>query len=152
MHQRHQRIRRKLFFMCISILVPFFPMQMFWLYGNIMAAVATLQPYDFNKSHNRSSTFNLVTFTTSQGVSFFEMNTNYIPILTVLPLFWFFGVTKEAVNIYRVYLLNIGLGKWFPKLHEEYDPDRTRDGSQRSWGQQISVFLKSGSGSGRSSE
>lgn len=136
--------------MCLSIMVPFFPMQMFWLYANIEAGLGSLRPYDFKKIHN-PATFNLVTFMTSGGMSFLEMNGNYMAIITVVPIFWFFGFTKEAVNIYRVYCLRIGLGRFFPKLHEEYEPDRSRSSSAlRSWGQNISGFLKSGSGSGTS--
>lgn len=145
MHLRHQRIRRKLYWMCVSIMVPFFPMQMFFLYVNIMAGLRYLQPYDFRKIHD-SPEFTMVTFTTSEGISFVEMNMTYMAAITGVPLFWFFGFTKEALNVYRVYLLKVGLGRWFPKLHEEYDPDRTRTGSVRSWGQQISKLLKSGSG------
>jgi pheromone a factor receptor len=121
---------------------------MFWLYTNIAAGLDSLMPYNFSKIHD-PATFNLITFTTSQGMSFLEMNGNYMAIITVLPIFWFFGFTKEAVNKYRVYCLNIGLVRFFPKLHEEYDPDRTRTSNTlRSWGQNISGFLKSGKGSG----
>ncbi|OIW33834.1 mating type pheromone G-protein coupled receptor [Coniochaeta ligniaria NRRL 30616] len=150
MNARHQRIRRKLFLMCLSILIPFFPMQMFWLYANIAGGLLHLKPYDFKKQHD-PATFNLVTFTTSPGMGFFDMNGNYMAIITVLPIFWFFGFTKESINIYRVGCLNIGLGRFFPKLHEEYEPDRTRStNALRSWGQNISGFLKSSrSGSGR---
>jgi len=138
--------------MCTSILVPFLPMQLFWLYFNISLGLASLKPYNFGQIHN-PATFNLVTFKTSKGISPLEINGNYMAIITVLPIFFWFGFTKEAVNTYRVYCLNVGLGKYFPKLHEEYEPDRSRTSNAlRSFGQNISGFLKSGSrgGSGAS--
>ncbi|KAI1021249.1 hypothetical protein LB505_000088 [Fusarium chuoi] len=38
-------------------------------------------------------------------------------------------MTKDAMNSYRRGLLCLGFGCLFPKLHEEYDPDRTIGGS-----------------------
>ncbi|KAB5558404.1 pheromone A receptor-domain-containing protein [Coniochaeta sp. 2T2.1] len=149
MRARQQRIRRKLFFMCISTMAPFFPIQMLFLYTNIAGGLKNLRPYDFKTIHN-PATFNLVTFRTSPAMSFLEMNRNYICIITVVPLFWYFGLTKEAINVYRVYCLNLGLGRFWPKLHEEYEPDRTRTNTVRSWGANISGFLKSDSRSGSS--
>lgn len=132
--------------MCTSVLIPFLPMQLFWLYTNIEAGLDSLQPYDFAKVHN-PATFNLITFTTSQGVNSLDINGNYMAIITVVPIFFWFGFTKEAVNTYRVYCLNVGLGRFFPKLHEEYEPDRTRSSDTvRSWGKNISSFLKGGAG------
>lgn len=145
MNRRHLRIRRKLFLMTMVILVPFFPMQMFWLYSNIVSGLNDLQPYDFHRIHS-SGTFNLVTFTTSDKMSFVEMNMNYVAILSVIPIAWFFAATKDAINTYRVYLLALGMGRFFPKLHVEYEPDRTRSSGPRSWGQQISNILKSSNG------
>lgn len=131
--------------MCSSILVPFLPMQLFWLYYAIASGLKFVQPYDFGKIHD-PATFNLITFTTSQGVNPLDMNGNYMAIITVVPIFFWFGFTKEAVNTYRVYCLNVGLGRFFPKLHEEYEPDRTTTTNTiRSWGQNISSFLKNGS-------
>lgn len=146
MHARHQRLRRKLFFMCMSVLIPFLPMQLFWLYYNIAGGLDDLQPYDFAKVHD-PATFNLVTFTTSQGLNSLDLNGNYMAIITVVPIFLWFGFTKEAVNTYREYCLNVGLGRFFPKLHDEYEPDRTRSANTaRSWGRNLSEFLRSGRG------
>lgn len=139
---RNQRMRRKLYLLSLCILIPFFPLQMLFMYSNIMNSVHRMQPYDFAKIHN-SGIFNRITFTVSAQTSFPEMNLNYISVITVVPIFWFFGVTKEAMNTYRVYFLACGLGKWFPRLHDEYDPDRTRTGTSRSWGAQLGSLLKS---------
>ena len=150
MQQRHQRIRRKLFFMCMSTMVLFLPLQIFFLYMNIKAGLDSLMPYDFKKIHD-SPMFDLVTFTTSPGMGFLDMNSNYVAIVTVGPLFWYFGLTKEAINIYRVYCLNIGLGRLFPRLREEYNPDRSRGGS-KSWVQKISGALRTGGNVPKSSK
>lgn len=144
-HQRHQRMRRKLYLLALVILVPYFPIEMLFLYSNIMNGLHDLQPYNFVKTHS-SPGFTRITYHTYAETDFVEMNHNYIAILTVIPIFWFFGVTKEAVNTYRVYGLALGLGKWFPKLHDEYDPDRTSTAASTKsmgWGAQLGSLLKS---------
>jgi pheromone a factor receptor len=138
-------MRRKLYLLAVVIMVPYFPIEMLFLYSNIMNGLHNLQPYNFAKTHN-SPSFTRITYSSYAETDFVEMNHNYIAILTVIPIFWFFGVTKEAVNTYRVYGLALGLGKWFPKLHDEYDPDRTRTGPSTrswSWGAQLGSFLRS---------
>ncbi|ATY65288.1 a-pheromone receptor, partial [Cordyceps militaris] len=56
--------------------------------------------------------------------SFGSLNNGYISILTAIPIFLFFGMTKDAINSYRMVLVYIGLGKVWPDLRNEYDPDR----------------------------
>lgn len=144
MAQRHQRMRRKLYFMTLSILVPFFPIELLFLAYNLLSLNLPLKPYDFYQIHhgNNPFPFEFISFTTSDLVGFVDLNSNYMPVITVIPLFWFFGTTKEAINIYREYLLALGLGRWFPKLHDEYDPDRSSS-TGMSWRQSLSKVLRS---------
>jgi pheromone a factor receptor len=138
----HQRMRRKLYLLTLIILIPFFPLQMLFMYSNTMNSIGRMQAYNFDKIHN-SGIFTRITFSVYDQASFSDMNLNYISVITVIPIVWFFGATKEAMNTYRTYFLALGLGKWFPKLHDEYDPDRTRTGAPRSWGAQFGSLLKS---------
>ena len=118
--------------MALSILVPFLPIQFMFLAYNLVSLNYPVQSYDFARIHSGQNPypFTLVSFTTSDQVSFIDLNNNYISTITAVPIFWFFGATKEAINTYRSYLLSIGFGRFFPGLHEEYDPDRF---SGRSW-------------------
>jgi pheromone a factor receptor len=148
MAQRHHRVRRKLYLMSLSILIPFLPVQLLFLVYNVSAFGHPMKSYNYSQIHfgKNPYPFNFVSFTTSDRVGFIEMNVNYMSVITVIPLFWFFGATKEAINMYREYLLTVGLGRFFPKLHQEYDPDRTQT-SNRSWGKRFS-WLARNSGTG----
>lgn len=116
--------------MVISILVPFLPIIITLAVINFMAAFP-LQPFDYHLIHNQPfpNMWSNIIFLPSNGVPFVYMNSCYITILATIPVFIFFGTTKDAMNSYRLVLLFIGLGYIFPKLHEEYDPDRDAYGS-----------------------
>lgn len=131
--------------MALSILIPFVPIQLLFLYYNLLALNLPLKPYDFKQIHygNNPYPFNFISFSTSDTIGFIELNRNYVAIITVVPIFWFFGLTKEAINTYRQYLLALGLGKWFPNLNEEYDPDRTGRSSLFHCRRSIEKVLKS---------
>ncbi|KAK1769176.1 pheromone A receptor-domain-containing protein [Phialemonium atrogriseum] len=145
MVQRHHRVRRKLYLMALSILIPFVPIQLLFLYYNLLALNLPLKPYDFKQIHygNNPYPFNFISFSTSDTIGFIELNRNYVAIITVVPIFWFFGLTKEAINTYRQYLLALGLGTLFPNLNEEYDPDRAGRSSLFHCRRSIEKVLKS---------
>ncbi|KAF4963107.1 hypothetical protein FZEAL_10956 [Fusarium zealandicum] len=90
-----------------------------------------LKPFSYDVIHNHPFPYQWanIIFLPSNGVGFAYMNNCYITILAAIPIFLFFGMTKDAMNSYRRALLYIGLGHIFPKLHEEYDPDRDAYGS-----------------------
>ncbi|OTA08536.1 hypothetical protein A9Z42_0002400 [Trichoderma parareesei] len=122
---RSQRARRRLYLMVISILTPFLPIVLALAVLNIIL-VHPLQPFDFHAIHNHGPgeiPWNAVVYLPSTSISWAYMNICYIPIVTAVPIFAFFGMTKDAMNCYRLVLLSVGLGKLFPRLHEEYNPD-----------------------------
>jgi pheromone a factor receptor len=123
---RAQRTRRRLYLMVISIMVPFLPINILMFVYNVWS-IRGLVPYDYNAIHTQNNPypFNSVLLVTSDKLTFQLMNVPYIAILTAIPIFVFFGTTKDAMNDYRKILLFVGLGKPFPKLNEEYDPDRS---------------------------
>ncbi|KAK7430082.1 hypothetical protein QQZ08_003473 [Neonectria magnoliae] len=127
---RAQRTKRRLYLMVISIMVPFLPVVIILAMLNIRHA-SPLKPYDYDAIHNPIFPYpwNTITYLPSNQLEFAFINNCYIPILSAVPVFVFFGMTKNAMNSYRRGCLHLGLGWFFPMLHEEYDPDRDAYGS-----------------------
>lgn len=122
---RAQRTKRRLYLMVVSILAPFLPLVITLAVVNLIDSTP-LRPFDYDAIHNRGFPFpwNSIIFLPSNNFGFAYMNICYIAILTAVPIFVFFGMTKDAMNSYRRGLLSLGLGYCFPRLRQEYDPDR----------------------------
>lgn len=123
---RSQRTKRRLYLMVMSILAPFLPITVTLCVLNVRA-LGALEPFDFNEIHHSTTAvipWGAIVFLPSRLIDFGSLNNGYISILTSIPIFLFFGMTKDAMNSYRVVLLFLGLGKVWPNLHHEYDPDR----------------------------
>ncbi|EFX00552.1 a-pheromone receptor [Grosmannia clavigera kw1407] len=125
---RSQRARRKLYLMALSILLPYAPIEAIFCAINIMMGWPWNSPTSFHYVHFAGivSTWNSIYIISYDHVSFSEMNLNWIPIVTAFVIFTFFGTSKEGINTYRRWLVFFGLGRLFPTLNLEYDPDRTR--------------------------
>lgn len=139
---RANRTKRKLYGMTLSILLPYTILIFIFLYRNIRSGSTWTAPYSFSAVRN-NPLWNKVLYVTSAQAGFPRLQLNYVPILTAVPIFLFFGTTSEAINTWRRALLALGLGRVFPSLNKEYDPDRPRKGSGvssrnphslRSWG------------------
>ncbi|CAK7273739.1 a-factor receptor [Sporothrix epigloea] len=123
---RRQRARRKLYFMVLCILVPYTPVTAAFAAVDIMEGWPWTYPSSFRKVHiDGPVPYNSISILGVQDLSFITLNMSWIPVVSAFVAFVFFGTSKEAINIYREYLLAIGLGHVFPRLHEVYDPDRT---------------------------
>lgn len=140
---RSQRTKRRLYLMVVSIIVPFLPVLITFT-ALTMAHSLPLLPYSYKAAHHHdlpdlefSPPWNTVAFVPSTEIALVLLNTPYISIVTAVPIFVFFGMTKDAINDYRKVCLFFGLGKFWPSLHEEYDPDRRalRSGSSSTAGQ-----------------
>jgi pheromone a factor receptor len=122
--------------MALSILIPYLPIIMAFLALELID-VFPLQSFNFDRIHysNNPYPWDAILFVPSSEINFTYMNSVYVPIITVIPIFWFFGKTKEALNMYRRCLVTVGLGRFFPNLNEEYDPDRRKgaSGGSQSW-------------------
>ncbi|RGP63720.1 pheromone a factor receptor [Fusarium longipes] len=129
-NQRAQRTKRRLYLMVLVILIPYLPVVITLAVLNILGAFP-LQPFDYDLIHNRIWPYpwSAVILVPSNGFTFVHLNNCYIDILAAIPVVLFFGMTKDAINTYRRGLLCVGFGRLFPKLDEEYDPDRTTYGS-----------------------
>ncbi|QPH01546.1 hypothetical protein C2857_005749 [Epichloe festucae Fl1] len=123
--QRSQRTRRRLYLMVISILIPFLPVVLALAAFNI-SQMQGLKPYNYDQVHNHASPlpWDTILFVSSGQINWAVMNNCYISIATAIPIFVFFGLTKDAVNNYRQVALFFGLGTLFPRLRREYDPDK----------------------------
>ena len=134
-HMRAQRTRRRLYLMVLSILTPYLPIVIAIAAVNVMN-IGPVMPFSYNTIHHHDSPYpwNTILFLTSAEAGFEVVNNVWIPILTGIPVFIFFGMTKEAMNDYRKMLLFFRMGKLFPKLRQEYDPDRSLySGTSVSW-------------------
>ncbi|KAH6998681.1 pheromone A receptor-domain-containing protein [Ilyonectria sp. MPI-CAGE-AT-0026] len=129
-NQRAQRAKRRLYLMVISILVPFLPVIIILAVLNVNHA-SPLMPFDYDTIHKTQFPFpwNTIVYLPSNQLEFAFINNCYISILSAAPVFVFFGMTKNAMNTYRRGCLRVGLGRVFPALHQEYDPDRDAYGS-----------------------
>ncbi|KKP06116.1 pheromone a factor receptor [Trichoderma harzianum] len=106
-HVRNQRARRRLYLMVISILIPFLPVILALAAINIVNTLP-LEPFDFKAIHSseRSVPWNTIMYLPSSQIGWMFMNICYVPIVTAIPVFVFFGMTKDAMNCYRVILLS----------------------------------------------
>lgn len=122
---RAQRTRRRLYLMVVAIMVPFLPIVLVLCVLNIKD-MGSVRPFDYDAIHNHAEPFpwNSIIYLPSSLIDFSTLNNAYISILTAIPIFVFFGMTKDAMNDYRRVLVFFGVGKVFPSLLQEYDPDR----------------------------
>ncbi|KAL8356568.1 hypothetical protein RB601_001737 [Gaeumannomyces tritici] len=131
---RANRTKRKLYGMTLSILLPYAILTFAFLYRNLVSSDTTwAEPYSFSVVQG-NPLWNRVLYVTSAQAGFGLMQLNYVAVVTAIPIFLFFGTSSEAINTWRRFLLALGLGRVFPGLQEEYDPDRPRKGSGSSAG------------------
>ncbi|KAL2188810.1 hypothetical protein L209DRAFT_801562 [Thermothelomyces heterothallicus CBS 203.75] len=133
---RQDRVRKKLYFMTLFCIIVVLPLIMVLLFNNIVEGAPWSLPYDFDALHFGPDPFNVyfISFTTSDRMSFVDLNVAYIGEVAGIIVFIPFGTTPEALNMYREMLLSLGLGYVFPRLKEEYVPHATRGtGSWFSW-------------------
>lgn len=139
---RSQRAKRRLYLMVMSILVPFLPITVTLCVLNVQSLGGVVQPFNFNEIHHSTTSpipWAAIIFVPSRLIDFGSFNNGYISILTAIPIFLFFGMTKDAMNSYRLILVWFGLGKIWPSLYTEYDPDRKAMQASTSGG----VFTRS---------
>lgn len=117
---RSARTRRKLYFMALTIVAPYCPMQLVFLFNNLRVGWPWSRTYDLAQLH--APGWDAIDFSPSTAVSFVSMYINYIVFLEVVVFFIFFGGTKDAHEMYRKDLRALGLGKLFPRLNEEWHP------------------------------
>ncbi|KAL2271712.1 hypothetical protein VTJ83DRAFT_1083 [Remersonia thermophila] len=131
---KQNRVRMKLYFMTLVAIVIILPVIMVLLFAYIVEGAPWDLPYDFDAIHYGPDPFNMyfISFTTSDKLTFAQLNLAYLAIFGSFLVFVPFGTTPDALNMYRTMLLAVGLGYCFPKLREEYVP-RSNHGSRFTW-------------------
>ncbi|KAG8165720.1 hypothetical protein KVR01_004272 [Diaporthe batatas] len=109
--------RRKLYFMTLTIIAPWLPLQVLFLSNNVQTAWPWAAPFDLGSVHGAG--WNQIDYIPSSGVPWAHMYGTYAYSLQSLIVFLFFGLTKDAHDLYRGYLRALGLGRIFPRLNEE---------------------------------
>ncbi|KAK2604557.1 hypothetical protein N8I77_007475 [Diaporthe amygdali] len=117
---RNARARRKLYFTTLTILTPYLPLQLVFLYHNIRLGMSWAAPFDLATLHRQG--WNEIDYSPSTTVPWTIMYGTYAYAIGVFIIFLYFGLTKDAHDLYRKYLRALGLGKIFPKLNEEWFP------------------------------
>ncbi|KAK3948785.1 pheromone A receptor-domain-containing protein [Pseudoneurospora amorphoporcata] len=117
---RQKRLRRKLYFLTLSILVSVVPLVCVFFVFNVAQGWPWSLPFDLHRIH---ASINFVSFTTTEKMKVTEVLTNYVPVVSAVAICITFGTTVEAYNQYRLVLVFLGFGKLWPKLYQEYDPD-----------------------------
>lgn len=122
---RNTRTKRRLYMMVVSIITPYLPIVVSFQVYSILG-MHSIKPYSYYDIHHPEGPFgwNTIALYPASEVDWVIMNQCYIAVVTAVPIFLFFGMTKDACNDYRKVAVFFGLGRVFPRLNEEYDPDR----------------------------
>nr|CCI69942.1 pheromone receptor 1 [Neurospora dodgei] len=126
---RQKRLRRKLYFLTLSILVLVVPIVCVFFVFNLVEGWPWSLPFDLHRIH---ANIDFVSFTTTERMQVTAVLTNYVPVVSSAAICITFGTTVEAYNQYRLLLVFLGLGKIWPKLYQEYDPDDSEPPSELS--------------------
>ncbi|KAF4816899.1 Pheromone a factor receptor [Colletotrichum tropicale] len=117
---RSNRTRRRLFLMTTCILVPYVPISCAYAVYQIKIYLP-LQAFDFKEIHYGDGAWpwdSVILYPYDQ-LTFFELNSNYLPIITTAAIFVFFGMSKDSMDTYRHCLLTMRLDKVFPRLSDD---------------------------------
>ncbi|KAI0389911.1 pheromone A receptor-domain-containing protein [Xylariaceae sp. FL0594] len=108
---RASRTRRRLYYMCLSILVVYLPVTTYFTYLNIRGTVESFKPYSFERirMHGNPYPWSTILFTPSWILPSAVLNFAWIPIATTVVIVIFFGMTVEARAMYRQYASVVGL-------------------------------------------
>lgn len=118
--------------MALTIIAPYCPMQLIFLFNNIKLGWPWSMPYGLAELH-RPGWFG-VDYAPSTAVTFVSMYINYIAVLEVVVFFLYFGRSEEAHEMYRKSLRALGFGKIFPKLEGKWYPTyRPASGIRSLW-------------------
>lgn len=95
--------------MTMTLIAVVLPVQLYVFYRNVSFP---LIPYDWNAIHGKN--WGDIILVPTGGVVRFDI---WIHIAVGFAIFFFFGIGKEALNMYRGWLLKFGFGAIFPRLH-----------------------------------
>lgn len=141
---RNTRARRKLYLMTLTIIAPWLPLQVMFLFNNVQTGWPWDDPFELGSVH--ADGWNQIDYIPSSAVPWAHMYGAYAYALESLVVFLFFGLTKDAHDLYRGYLRALGLGRIFPNLNEEYlEPPKPSSSLSSVWSRakRPSIFASS---------
>jgi pheromone a factor receptor len=124
----------KLFLMVLVVLLLYLPILCYFFYTNWPAP---FYPYSFARTHPK--TWGAILYLHIAEFPAFQY-WNWSPITLAFLLFFWYGITNEAINSYREGLVKIGFGKIWPILREPYVPRRSTNGSSPSRASWLNKF------------
>ncbi|KAI9870902.1 MAG: a-factor receptor [Pleopsidium flavum] len=107
----------RLFIMSLALIVIFLPVQTYVFYRNLSFPRI---PYSWDAVHG-AEWWQIIMIPTG-GVVVFD---RWIQIGCGFLVFFFFGLGKDAMKMYRAWLLKMGFGRIFPSLKGQYETQRT---------------------------
>lgn len=121
----------KLFAMTSVVLIIYLPVICYFFYTNIPNPFVA---YSWNRIHNPVVWNYVIYFHTADypDVQYWP----WVPIGLAFILFFWYGLTYEAIECYRRFLVICGLGKFWPTLREPYQRKRNTRASmstRQSW-------------------
>lgn len=102
---------KRLFFMSFIIIVVVLPVQIYVLYQNVSFPFS---PYSWKTIHG-PSWFDVILVPTGGAV----YSDRWVHIGTGLAVFVFFGFGRDAIKMYRSWLIQAGFGTIFPGLNDQ---------------------------------
>jgi hypothetical protein len=106
--------------MTLTIIAPWLPLQLMFLLNNVRAGMPWDAAVDIRITHREG--WNQIDYSPISTVPWTHMYGTYAYALESLVVFLYFGLTKDAHDLYRGYLRALGLAKVFPRLNDEYFP------------------------------
>lgn len=100
---------KRLFFMSSLLILICLPVQLYVLHQN---SSYPLYPYDWNTVHGPG--WSEIIMIPSGGAMYYD---HWIHIVVGFTVFIFFGLGKDAIKMYRNWLLKAGFGTIIPSLH-----------------------------------
>ncbi|KAL1991683.1 hypothetical protein VTN49DRAFT_4991 [Thermomyces lanuginosus] len=106
----------RLFWLSSIMILIILPLQTWVFYTQVVAAIP-FHPFSWEKVHGPDWNTIVMVDTLNQ--------VQYQPWISVggsVLLFLFFGLSPESLEMYRQYLVRLGLGRWFPSLNTPRPP------------------------------
>ncbi|OHF00127.1 pheromone receptor [Colletotrichum orchidophilum] len=117
---RASRTRWRIFSVMICVLVLYIPL---YCYQIIIQLRTTFmfQTFDFDniRKKNDPLPWDTVLLYPHSGLSFFQLNHQYLVIASAVPIFFFSGMTEDIMRTYRSILLKLGCGGIFRGLRKD---------------------------------
>ncbi|KAI1312040.1 GPCR fungal pheromone mating factor [Xylaria venustula] len=115
---RASRTRLRLYNMSLSILVIYLPVMIYYFISNIRDTLTSYKKYDYNRMRWSATPYpwDTILFVPSWMIPSSVMNQPWIPIATTVAIVAFFGMTTEALQMYRRYAEYVGLGRCFRRF------------------------------------